>query len=53
MDPNEVYEILDSNLGDYNIVKASHNLFEVMISWKALDEWLSQGGFLPDSWNKE
>lgn len=52
MDPNEVLKTLRElstealNSGDSSLAFAALERFE------NLDEWISRGGFLPDSWQK-
>jgi len=58
MDPNETLRLLrlraeklqklmDRGTSDFELDTATQ---EMLDSWKALDEWLSKGGFLPSDW---
>lgn len=58
MDPNETLAkirqaIADFNEPDTDSVEYLGAVDELIDSFKALDEWIRNGGFLPDAWRPE
>lgn len=52
MDPNEVLRLLRelTETADADEYAANQLYVEVAEKFRALDEWMSKGGFLPDAW---
>ena len=56
MDPNEALKairiLVKSILSDETDGNDGQDLVDLAEHVQALDEWLSKGGFLPDSWQR-
>lgn len=51
MDPNQVLESIRRVLGRYaEGTEDGHTEEDLVVAARALDEWLSKGGFLPEAW---
>ncbi len=56
MDPDEALRelrrLIEDSFGAYDKEDAWESLDEARHQFKALDEWLSKGGFLPSDWRR-
>ncbi len=52
MDPNETLRLLRDDIKSWNVDRDSADADLMAERFIALDEWLSEGGFLPTEWKR-